>query len=490
MKLRDRLSLAFSILRPQPKSKLVRITEDEIKALATQVSPWVEGHPQYSETNFENLVKQGYRKNELIFACIAKTAATSAQVELKVYSKRSGEELSDHPLKALIQRPNRYMSEFDFWAAVVVYQKLGGRAVFELERNNRGDVINLWPLRPDWIEPIPSKKELISAYSYNPPGVEAAILKREDILDFRLFDPLNFFHSWPPVAVAARVGDIDNASTDHVKRIFDKGAIPPFLLTTNVKLTDVEIEEIINRWIARYGGADRWVAPGVLDVDAKVQKLGFDFQELGFEVLDERDEARICMVLDVPPIVVGARIGLNRSTITNYREARQSWWEDTLIPMYENHKDVMQNQLIPEFGDDIYVEWDYTGVYALQEENTVKWTRGLEALRAGAITINEFRMQVGLPNLGPAGEIRYSPMAITEFPTTTPGSKSIDLKSLVPTEAKEIELLSGPPDEGTRKYREEQLQRGLEELFATRQNRVMKIMSDLEDTFDRGIDKS
>lgn len=394
--LSDRIAFAWAIL-----------TGSNRKAVATMLETWKEGKPTYSETNFANMVKEGWRRNELIFACISKTANTAAQVGLRV-TRNSGKDLLEHPLKKLIQRPNPYMSEFDLWAAVIIYQKLAGRAVFEKVRSRGGQVVELWPLRPDYLKPIGSSKKMISGYEYSPPGVEKIILAPEDVLDFKLFDPLNQYNPWPPVAVAARVGDVDNAATDYIKLFFEKGGVPPGLLKTVQKLQDTHVADIRRRWRERYGGFSHWLEPAVLDMDAEYQKIGYSFDEMGFDVLDARNEARICLVLDVPPIIVGAKIGLDRGTYSNYKEARLSWWEDTLLALYANFLDVVQNQLAPDFGSAL-CDWDFSRVKAFHDQVTATWTRAKDALLAGAITVNEFREEVGKGTIGPAGDVFLRP---------------------------------------------------------------------------------
>lgn len=433
------------------------------KQIATMVPTWKEGRPTYPESSFANNVKYGWRRNELIFSCISKTANTASQVELVVQNKKDGEQLLDHPLKQLIQRPNPYMSEFDFWAAVIIYQKLAGRAVFEKERSRGGQVVRLWPLRPDWLKPLPSSKRVVSGYEYSPPGIDPATLKPQDVLDFKLFDPVNMYHSWPPVSVAARVGDVDNTATDYIKLFFEKGGVPPGLLKTVQKLNDAAVADIRRRWKERYGGYEHWIEPAVLDSDAEYQKIGFNFSEMGLDVLDGRDEARICMVLDVPPIIVGAKVGLERATYSNYKEARQAWWEDSLIPLYASQNDVIANQLSPEFGDDMITVWDFSKVPALQEERNSRWTRAVEALQVGGITVNEFREEIGLPNIGSRGDVFLRPMTILE---TSSGGKALL--------AGEMETKDTPRDQRVRLDIEKEIQGQLEGYFIDQRKRVEK----------------
>ena len=389
MNILDRLSLGLSILRNGEKA-----------LTATRVQGWDEGKAAYPEVSFENMAKHGYRKNELIFACISKTANSASQVALRVYDKRSEQEIPDHPLRQLLERPNSEMAEYDFWSANVIYEDLAGTAYWEKERSAAGRVVGLWPLRPDWIRPIKSSTEFISYYEYEVPGSNTKIpIAKEDVLVFKNFDPLNMYQGWPPAAVAARIGDVDNSSTDFIKMFWERGGMPAGILKTKQHLQEAQVTAIRKRWRKRYGGSKNWIDPAILDADAEFQKTGMTFNEMGFEVLDERNEARICMVMDVPPILVGAAVGLKRSTYSNYAEARKAWWQDTVSTMFQHYDDIINSKLVPDFGENIECKWDFSQVAAYQEEAEKLWLRYMDALRGGGITVNEFREGVNLPRL-------------------------------------------------------------------------------------------
>lgn len=381
MKLRDRIALA---LLSKDNSLRAKIT-----------SSWERNQPIYPEINFDTLVRQGYRRNELIYACLNKTAAASASIALLVKGK-DGSPLPDHPIKRLIQRPNPFMNEYDLWASIIVTQKIAGVAYFEKEVSRGGDVVGLWPLRPDWVRPVLRSRIEISHYEYIVPGRAPVQIEADKVLAFRLWDPLGLFVLWSPVATAMRVGSVDNAATDYVKMFFEKGTSPLGILKVKQRLDDTRTKEIRARWRERYGGIEGWLDPAVLDVDAEYQRIGSSMNELGMDVLDARTESRICAVLGVPPIIVGANVGLQRSTFSNYAEARESWWQDTLIPSFENLLDTLQNQLPPEMLEGVTLEWDYSKVPALVELNLRRSEQYLKAAQSGLITRNEYREAINL----------------------------------------------------------------------------------------------
>lgn len=443
--------------------------------------------PSYPEVNFINMVKDGFRKNELMYACTSKKAASASQVEMKVMTrgkKKDQIEVPNHPFKQLLEQPNPQMSEYDFWQSVIILLDVAGRAPFEKERDRAGRVVALWPLRPDWLHPIPSDKSYISGYSYNVPGVGEQVIDQSDVVDFKCYDPLNQYNSWPPYAVASRVGDVDNSATDYLKIFFEKGGTPPGIIKTVQKLNDAAVSDIRRRWAERYGGKENWLQPAVLDKDADYKQIGMTFKDMGFEILDARNEARICAILHVPPMIVGAKVGLDRSTFTNYGEARRSWWEEDLMPMYVSLLDTIENQLFYEWDDNTDLAWDFTEVPALREERMTLWQRANEGLRMGGITVNEYRSELGYPDVGKTGDVFLRPLNLIEVQlgTAQPAPQptgGIQPAADVPTEGAALQAFwemkaRHAPDDAERRKAEARLGEVMKKYFISQQDRVLE----------------
>lgn len=389
--LAQRISAAFKAFRA-PRAALTLPT-------------WQRGQPYYELQTFENYVTHGYRKNELIFACIEAHQLTAASVSYRVYDRRSGDDLPDHPLRRLLERPNPFMSEYEFLWLITGFLKLAGKAYFEKVYDRSGNLVALWPMRPDFVEIMPDQHRFIGAYRYTVPGVAQIDMPAEQVLAIRNTDPLDPYRSFAPVQVAARVGDVDNHITDYIKLFFERGAMPSGILKIDKPLTDAEVAGLRRRWAERYGGFNRWFEPAVLDQHADYQRIELSFAEMQFEVLDDRDEARICAVLRVPPIIAGARIGLKFGTYSNYEEARKMWWQDVLKPQYEFISDALTRDLARDYGDEVEIRADLSNVPALQESESHKWQRAERALAGGWMTVNEVREYLGLSTIGVAGDV-------------------------------------------------------------------------------------
>lgn len=371
------------------------------------------------ETRLEPLIKHGWRRNELIFACVSKKANTTAQVRLTVVGKKDQTEIEKHPLRKLIARPNKFMTETTFFASILILQDFAGAAYFERIKSSAGRTVELWPIRPDWMKAYLDNDGMQVGWVYQPPGLPPHLFQMEDVLTFRTYDPLNEYFGYPPVAVAARVGDLDNSVTDYIRMVFEKGGVPPGILSSTQPITEAIADRIRAIWREKYGGYANWDAPVVLGHDTKYQNTGLTFEQMGLQFLDQRSEVRICMTLKVPPTLINSKIGLERAIESNVKEIQRNWWDNDLIPLYKAFADAIRNDILEqEYPEGLDVKWDFSDVPALQEDRDKTRQLALDALRSGAITRNQFNAQWGLDDLGPRGEVFIMSSLMIEVPVS------------------------------------------------------------------------
>lgn len=416
------------------------------KFFAGMIPTWQEGAAQYTPHDYGNLAREGYRKNEVIYACIREIASCATEPRLRVYQRRrNGERHArpDHPLQKLIEKPNPFITQQEMVEIILISLNISGNNYQAKVRTNAGLPAQLWFLRPDRVQIIPSREEYIQGYRYEVTGVKKDF-EPEDIMHMKYYDPANDYYGLSPIAVAGRVGDVDNAATDFLKRFFDQGVQIPGMLTYKAgHVTRAEKDRIRKKWRSLYGGYKKWTDIAVIDEDVAYQKIGLDMREMDFGNLRSMSEARICSVFGVPPILAGIQIGLERSTFANYREAKKSFWEETMMPVFRKIRDKFQNELAVDFGDDIEVDFDFSQVQALQEDVNEAWRRATEAFKASMITRNMALAEIGQdPVTG--GDVFLQSMMLLEVPAKS-GSKMF----VMPTTFKQIET---PPEEKAEKW--------------------------------------
>jgi HK97 family phage portal protein len=305
----------------------------------------------------------------------------------------------------------------------------------------------LWPLRPDLVRILPTRNPRVWDYGYildpstNARNVTTEVVQipRGDMIHVKYPNPLDAYFGQPPLRAAARAVSLDNAATDFVDRLLRNDATPTLVVTTQEAITDELADRLRAKWNARFSGTGRGKGPAFLQKGMDVKPLGLNLRDLEFPDLRSISETRICMTFKVPPILVGAKVGLDRSTFSNYREARVSLWEESIMPLQRRFGDAIQTRLLPEFTgvgrSRVQMRWDNSDVLALREGEKDKWERATNALARGGVSINDFRRTVGLEPVG-GGDVFLIPAGVVPSP--------IDGIAAVPDQA-EVEATAQRP---------------------------------------------
>ena len=425
-----------------------RRLEPSAKATGQQVAtPWIwptwrQNQPDWTEPTLQGFTEAGYNTNSIIYACLARKSQTAALAPMKAYTgERDEPELvpDNNPLAILLRQPNAHQGWYAFMELLIIYLELDGNAFVYMARGASGkEVVGLYPLRSDRVRIVPGTSDILG-YVYDPSGVGNWRVREpflpEEIIHVKYPNPGDPFEGLgrgtSPLGAAARSVDVDNSTTSFLKNFFDNAVVPYGLLKSSQKLFDADVQRIRARLKEQYGGQQNWGEVMILDSDAEYQRLGLSMQEMTFSDLDARNEARICSVLGVPPIIVGAKIGLDRSTFANYGEARRSFWEDTLIPgVYQRFEDAFNSRLSTP---DIWLAYDYERVPALQDDEIARWETAVRAFLGGVATRNEARALVKLEPVDDArdgfratDQQQIGVPAITQTPATVDGEGEVE----------------------------------------------------------------
>ena len=422
----------------------------ERKATGAVETPWLwplwrRGQPDWTVPTLQGFAEAGYGDNALVYACLARRAQSAAMAPLLAYTgERSAPERvpDDHPLARLLRKPNGFMSWYEFTECLITYLDLDGNAFIYKPQAARGAwPVGFFPLRSDRVRVVPgsTRTDPLLGYVYDPEDTGAWSKEPylpDEIIHVKFPNPRDPFEGLgrgtSPLSAAAKSVDVDNAATSFLKEFLDHGVAPFGLLKSKQKLLDTEVKRIRERLRAQYGGVENWGDVMILDADAEYQRLGLTMQEMTFDDLDARNEVRICMALMVPPIIVGAKVGLDRSTFANYGEARQSFWEDTLIPgLYQRFEDGFNGRLE---RDGVWMAYDFSRVPALQEVRIRRMEVAVRAFLGGLARRGEARAfanghSVDLPPVAPeedgfraAEEQQIGTPAITQTPARVSGA--------------------------------------------------------------------
>lgn len=361
--------------------------------------------PQWGSARYDRLAKEGHNANVWVYACINAIATSSADIPLLLYERKGKEkiEIDEHPLLDLLKKPNEFQSGRELREEWARYLLLSGRSFIE-KTQGFSNVAELWALRPDWIAPVPSTQDMIGGYLFRADGGVEKQLRADQVMMWRLFDPLSSLDGRSPLQVASKIIDMDASANDWNKALLDNGGSPPGVITTTSTLDDTTFARMTSQIRKMFGGRRNVGKFPLLEGGLTYQSTGLSPKDIMFKDLKLMNRIEICAAFNVPPEIVGD--GQNK-TYSNYQEARSSFYEETVLPFAGKFIDMLNTQLVPLFGPNLTLEINIDQVEALQENTDSKWKRITEAVDKGILTPDEGRYELGYgPKKGKADELR------------------------------------------------------------------------------------
>lgn len=323
----------------------------------------------FPEWSTDKGVSQGFKMSVWVYACVSRRMKSVASVPWKtgrIGSDGSITEIPDHPATKLINNPNPYMNGNDLVERMIAHLDLGGNAIWAKVRANN-IVAELWPLPPDEVKPVPSQDQFISTYrrSVNVSGKTKEIdIPIRDIVHFMFIDPSNPYWGMGPLQAAARSVDIDTEAMRWNKVSMSNRAISEGVFSFKHPITREQYDAAKEMIREQHQGADSARAPWILGSDAEWKQMSMNPVEMDFVNSRKMTRTEILAAFGVPPVLVG---DIEYSTLSNYSESRKAYWFDTIVPLLDDIKAVLNQALAPEFEEGIIIYYDMANVLAVLE---------------------------------------------------------------------------------------------------------------------------
>lgn len=360
-----------------------------------------DNRPMWSPDDYMAHVRRRWEINSLIYSAIMYKIRAVALTRMRAYTGKaeSGTLLpSTDALAKLLGRPNPDMSWKEFEGLNTLYLNLSGNGFVFVERAGQ-TVTGLYPMRPDRVRIIPDSDGELRGYVYIPYGkaeADGLPILPDDMMHVKYPNAADDYegigYGLSPLRVLGQSADVDNDITRYLKIFFQQGAMPAGLLKSKLPIDERMADEMRSRWRERYGGAGNWSDVAVLGDEVEYQRISLSFAEMGFEVLDERNEARILGALGVPAILLDTRMSMKASTYANKAEARKAFWQDTFRYELALWDDEYSHALDSERA---WVQRDLSGVPALAAD-VPALVKAAKDLWTMGVPVNQALRMVGL----------------------------------------------------------------------------------------------
>jgi HK97 family phage portal protein len=361
------------------------------------------GEPSYAPRDYENFAKEAYMKNWVAYRAIdmrAKAVASVRWYVMKKDAKGKPEEIENSPWNLLLSRPNPQQSRQMFFYNLVSYWLLSGNSFIGRTRlsggMNKGLVRELYCYRPSDVKiEIDSATNQIVRYIYQKSLSRQLVFDVDpvsqqcDMLHLKLFNPVEDIYGMSPIDPGGRSIDTSNSATDWNKGMLQNQARPGMLMMFERNLSDAQYNKLKKDLREHREGARNAGLSLILEGAKDAKPYGFNPTEMDFINGDRDTSRKIAAVFGVPGQLIGI---LGDSTYANYEQARQVFWEDTIIPDLNMIKEELNAWLFYNDKSGVYFDYDLDETPALEAKRESMWKRGNESK---FITINEKREMVG-----------------------------------------------------------------------------------------------
>jgi HK97 family phage portal protein len=397
------------------------------------------GTAHWPQKDYENFAKETYMKNVISFRCIFYISTCIAQVKWGLFQEQGTEreEVLNTPFNKILKRANPQESFVALIQKVISYLLISGNGYLEkVTPSITGVIRELYCLRPDKITLKTNKdtgvlEEFIFDQKIHFPI--DAITQKSDILQLKMFHPLDDYFGLSITEPTAREIDSSNEAIEWQKKVFENEGRPGMAVLINGFLSDEQWERMEKQLKEKHGGSSNAGNTIIIEGETTgdVKPYSWSPKEMDWIESNRELARRICLGYGVPPMLLGIP---GDNTYSNQQEARAAFWEETIVYFLELLKGELNNWL---FEDNlIFIDYDISQVPAMAYKQEVTWNRIKDA---SFMTLAEKREAVGLEYIE-GTDVILIPMGMT----------TLDQLHI------ENEITNTMPDENTQQQEEDQ----------------------------------
>jgi HK97 family phage portal protein len=385
----------------------------EKKEVPAGIAPLSVNHTPKWTNDFNELgsVIEGYQGNSWVYACVKKRADAVASVPVVVEQKTNDgwEQVENHPLQLLLDRPNADYDTSEMMRMFVTHLDLMGNSLLlKVKAENSGKIIALWPLMPQWTTPVAGRIRLIDRYRYGKPNSQLIEYSQDQVIHAAYTNPDNLVWGQSPLAAGGKAVDIDNEAKAFQKNSFENRGINDGIFSFDGEASSEELANIQQTIKENYQGSRNARKP-LLASKMKYQSLGMTPAEMDFMQTREFTLKEIAAVYGVPIEMIS---GMGDSNRASSETVRKTFWVDTIEPLLSELETALNLQLTPDYGKNIRIRFDRSKVPALQDSLSDKLNVAERLYKMG-VPFNQLneKLELGFePIVG--GDIGYIPSGL------------------------------------------------------------------------------
>ena len=361
------------------------------------------GGYNFSTRKTKNFIKEGYVSNPDVFAVVSKIAQSFSSVKwcVKTQTRQGIEEVYDSELNRVLACPNQLQTWSEFQeSAAIMYLLTGNTYINGTEAVGFKGFRELSVLPSQVTAPVVGN-EITPVAGYEMQSTEIQKFTNEEVAHIKAFDPriigFETLIGLSPLEAAMFVYSANNEQWEAMASMLkNKGAMGIVTSRTDRGMRKDDAEDMQKQYRDTFGGGKNFGSPMFTGANVDFLQMGMsstDLQMIEQGVLSLR---AICNIYKVSSRLFNDPAN---STFNNVQQAEKAMWNDAVIPLLEKFKQRYNSWLAPSFGEEFVLDYDLTGVDALQADAKTRAEVSKIHFDTGNISMNEYRKLNGLEPL-------------------------------------------------------------------------------------------
>lgn len=331
--------------------------------------PYVQRARGYSALSTTFVSASGYEaqmraltRNGTLYAIVQRTIEGYAEVDWRLYRvPRDGRrrydpgasgvqdnrvEVTRHPALDLWRRPNPFFTGVTFREVTQQHEELTGEQYWVLVKQN-GLVIEMWPVRPDRMFPIPHPTKYLAGYIYRGPDGEEIPLGVDDVIAVRNPNPMDIYRGLSAVASIMTDLDATTQASEYTSAWFRNGATPGGVIQAEQNISDEDFDIFQARWKETHQGVNNANRVAILEAGMTWHGTSTTHDEMQLVELKESTRETIREAFGFPKAMMGATDDVNKANAYAGEVLFARW---IVKPRLVRVRDALNNFLLPMFG--------------------------------------------------------------------------------------------------------------------------------------------
>ena len=382
--------------------------------------------PVTMDQNMNEYIEKGYKYNHYVYSIINLITKNAASVEMCVYKKTADKKAyralkgwsteakiankskylklrskalteveEGDPLYNILKRPNPFTTQNDFIQQAIGFKLITGNTYIYGLGPDAG--VNAGKFQEMYFMP-PSETEIIIGGPFNPvkayrvSWIGYEDIDAEKVLHIKNWNPSysqqgDHLYGLSPIEVGTRAILNSNNTNVAENSLMANVGMVGILSDENNNLTPEQLQQIEKKF-KRKMGANNYGSFSAVGTKVTWQSMGMSPVDLNIIEAKKMSLRDLCTLFSVNSALLNDP---DNKTYNNMSEARKSLYTNAIIPELDALKDGLNKWLAPQYGEEYYIDFDYSEIPELQQDmgETVKYLKD-----AWWLTPNERRDQM------------------------------------------------------------------------------------------------